>query len=107
MTAGGLPIAELATLIRSKNAGPFVISLDFVFPDEQTYAAVRDSDALTTESIAALYSLPPERVSEVIHYPAANAIKVNLLRERPAGSFGERDLYGSQHGGVLQELVVK
>jgi hypothetical protein len=106
MRSEGAPITELATLIRSKNAGPFVISLDFVFPDRDTYEWVRDSGAVTRDVIARLYSLPVARVSEPIEYPAANAIKVNLLRERAAGSFGETDIYGSQHGGILDSLLV-
>jgi hypothetical protein len=106
MTSERVPITELATLIRSKNAGPFVISLDFVFPDRDTYELVRESGAVTREVIAGLYSLPVARVSETIEYPAANAIKVNLLRERPAGSFGETDIYGSQQGGILDALLV-
>jgi Domain of unknown function (DUF4387) len=106
MRSDWVPITDLATLVRSKNAGPFVISLDLVFPDAATYSAVRDSHAVTRESIADLYALPLGRVSEVIEYPAANAIKVNILREQPAGSFGERDIYGSQHGGLLERLQV-
>src|SRR5690242_2460699 len=106
MTPATVPITDLATLVRSKNAGPFVISLDFVFPNVETYSAVRDSQAISRESIADLYSLPVTRVSDAIEYPAANAIKVNILRDRPAGSFGERDIYGSQHGALLAALHV-
>ena len=106
MSPEGTPVTELATLIRSKNAGPFVISLDFVFPDTETYRAVRDSGAISRESIAELYSLPLERVSEIIDYPAANAIKINLIRARPAGAFGEQDIYGSQQGALLDDLFV-
>jgi hypothetical protein len=106
MNSVGVPVTDVASLIRSKNAGPFVISLDFVFPDRQTYATVRDSRAISRESIAELYSLPLTRVSEAIEYPAANAIKVNVIRERPAGAFGERDIYGSQQGGLLDSLVI-
>lgn len=106
MSSHETPVTELATLIRSKNAGPFVISLDFVFPDARTYAMVRDSGAVSRETIAQLYSLPLARVSEVIEYPAANALKINIVRERPAGSFGELDIYGSQQGALLDTLVV-
>jgi hypothetical protein len=106
MRSEGVPITELATLIRSKNAGPFVISLDFVFPDRGTYEWVRDSGAVTRKVIAQLYSLPVTRVSEPIEYPAANAIKLNLLREQAAGAFGETDIYGSQQGAILDELLV-
>jgi len=106
MSSESVPITQLAQLIRSKNAGPFIISLDFVFPDEETYRAVRDSRAITRESIAELYALPLARITEVIEYSAANAIKVNIVRERPAGSFGELDLYGSQQGSLLDRLLV-
>ena len=106
MSAEGVPVTRLAKLARSKNAGPFVISLDLVFKDSAAYDAVRESGAVSRESIAALYRLPLERVGEVIEYPAANALKVNLFRERPAGSFGERDLYGSQLGSLLDHLLV-
>jgi hypothetical protein len=106
VTRDAVPITSLAKLARSKNAGPFVISLDLVFPDRETFEAVRDSGAVSRESIAALYALPPERVSDVIEYPAANALKINVTRERPAGSVGETDLYGSQFGSLLDALLV-
>jgi Domain of unknown function (DUF4387) len=106
VSAEGVPITALATLVRSKNAGPFVVSLDFVFPDRETYTRVRDSGAVSRESIATLYRLAPDRVSEVIEYPAANALKVNIARDGAAGGFGERDLYGSQQGALLDDLLV-
>src|SRR5262245_5895795 len=106
MSASKLPITEVVNLVRSKNAGPFVISLDFVFPDRATYEAVRNSGAINRTAIAKLYELPVERVSDVIEYPAANARKVNIARERAAGSFGETDLYGSQQYSLLDRLLV-
>jgi Domain of unknown function (DUF4387) len=106
VSADGVPVTQLAKLARSKNAGPFVVSLDLVFKDGATYHAVRESGAVSRKAVAALYGLPLERVSEVIEYPAANALKVNLYRDRPAGSFGERDLYGSQQGSLLDRLLV-
>lgn len=102
-----VPVTELATLARSKNAGPFAISLDLVFPDRETWQLVRDSQMFTRARVAALYGLPLERVSEVVEYPAANALKINLYRERPAGSVGERDTYGSQQHPPLDGLLIE
>ena len=101
-----VPVTSLVKLARSKNAGPFVISIDLVFPDRATYESIRDSGAISRETIALVFGVAPARVSEVIEYAAANALKVNLYRERPAGSFGETDLYGSQHGALLDHLLV-
>lgn len=107
MSGRAVPITELATLARSKNAGPFAISLDLVFPDRATWLLVRDAHVFTRARVAELYRLPLERVSDVIEYPAANALKINLYRERPAGSVGERDTYGSQQHPPLDGLLVE
>ena len=37
---------ELAKLIRSKNAGPFVVTMDILFPDHDMYQRVLESGAL-------------------------------------------------------------
>lgn len=47
-------LAELATLIRSKNAGPFVLTFDILFKDEKKYRRVRDSGVLSKELFAKL-----------------------------------------------------
>ena len=36
-------IGELAKLVRSKNAGPFVMTIDIMFADEETYNKVKKS----------------------------------------------------------------
>lgn len=55
-------LAELATLIRSKNAGPFVLTFDILFKDEAKYRRVKDSGVLTRELFAKLYQCPVEIV---------------------------------------------
>lgn len=100
------PVAEVAAVVRSKNAGPFTITLDLIFPDRATWQAVRDSGVVSREAVAHLYDVPVERLSEVIEYPAANAFKINLARERPSGSVGDRDVYGSQQHVPLLGLRV-
>jgi len=52
-------LAELARLIRSKNAGPFELTFDVMFDDAATYERVKASGALTREVIAQRYRLPP------------------------------------------------
>jgi len=55
-------LAEVAKLIRSKNAGPFWLTLDVMFDDRQTYEAVRDQHVLSVELISRLYMQPRECV---------------------------------------------
>ena len=51
-------LAELARLIRSRNAGPFELTFDIMFDDDATYQRVKNSGALTREVVAKCYSLP-------------------------------------------------
>ena len=39
---------ELAKLIRSKNAGPFVVTMDILFPDHDMYQRVLESICVVT-----------------------------------------------------------
>jgi hypothetical protein len=55
-------LAELARLIRSKNAGPFELTFDIMFEDEARYHRVKDSGALTREAVATRYGLEPSQV---------------------------------------------
>ncbi len=94
-------------MVRSKNAGPFLISLDLVFPDRATYDAAKALGTVSRRSITKLYRLPLERVSEVFEYPAANSLKMNLMRVRPSGSVEERDVYGAQQHALLDLLPAR
>ncbi len=95
-------LREVARVIRSKNAGPFELTLDVIFPGEALYRRVRDARVFTPATVAALYRLPVERVLKVVHYDPAFAVKATLARPLPSGALGESDVYGAQqHAPVL------
>lgn len=99
---------DLATVLRSKNAGPFEITIDLMFDDDERYARVRDSGVLAPPAIAALYRVPAASV-RVIPFDRVRAIKVTLPRTagaRGSGSAGDRDVYGAQQHAPLAGLVV-
>lgn len=96
---------ELAKLIRSKNAGPFVVTLDILFPDHETYQAVLESGALDTAKIAALYGTD-EKNMQRYELPLANAVKFSVPRKAPSGDFLDEDLYGCQMHRPLVMLDV-
>ena len=52
-----MQLYQLASLIRSKNAGPFVLTFDILFSDDATYRRVRDSGALNAEEFARRYGI--------------------------------------------------
>lgn len=88
-------LSELAKLIRSKNAGPFVVTIDILFDDAEIYKKVLETDALTEEKVAGYYQIPVEHVKRYL-LPLANAIKFSFPRKYPSGDFLDEDLYGCQ-----------
>lgn len=96
---------EIAKVIRSKNAGPFCLTLDVLFADEQSYRRVVAAQAITPEKMAALYRQPIGNV-QVYHHPIALAMKVSIVRAVPAGSLGDTDLYGAQQHVLLYPIEI-
>jgi hypothetical protein len=98
-------LVEIAKVIRSKNAKPFVLTIDILFADPDAYTRVVESKGLTAEVVATAYGVAAEEV-QVIPYPAARAIKVTFPRPSVAGSFDDRDLLGAQQAVPLFEVDI-
>ena len=96
---------EIAKVIRSKNAGPFFLTLDVLFADEASYRRVESARVIEREKMAKLYRQPLENVF-VYHHPAALAMKVTMVRATPAGSIFDTDLYGAQQHVLLYPLEI-
>ena len=50
-------IGELAKLVRSKNAGPFVMTIDIMFADQKTYDTVKSSGILNRQMVSNIYNM--------------------------------------------------
>lgn len=100
------PLSALADIVRSKNAGPFRITLDILFSDPARYRLVRDSGAVTRETVAAAYGINPAEITSFFQVDMASAIKITLRRPRAQGAFGESDIYGCQQHVPLLGLVI-
>src|SRR5215469_13270739 len=100
-----MKLAEIAQVVRSKNAGPRRLTLDLMFATDGDYQRVAQSPALSRDRIGALYGLPVDDV-EVIPYPVGRAIKIVLSRPIMAGDPGDRDVYGAQQHAPLLEVEI-
>jgi Domain of unknown function (DUF4387) len=96
-------LAEVAKLIRSKNAGPFWLTLDVMFEDPEVYRHVRDQQGVRPEKIAQLYGLRPEQVL-VFAADSALAVKASMPRVRCSGSPADSDVFGGQQYAPLLGL---
>ena len=99
------PLRELARVVRSKNAGPTLLTLDVFFKDEAAYARAARSDALAPQAVAALYGAPGQAVVRHL-LPQLSAIKFTLPRQYCAGDLGDGDIYGAQQHAPLLELML-
>jgi hypothetical protein len=88
-------LGELAALIRSKNAGPFMLTFDVMFDDPAVYARVRDAGVITREAVAGLFSQPLDTI-EIYWVEAALAVKVSFPRPTIQGSLDDTDMHGGQ-----------
>jgi len=100
------PLKQLAKTIRSKNAGVNKITFDIIFRDQPNYDRVKKSGALTRETMAKLYAIPLERISDFVEYDPAYAIKFTIYRRRPSGSAGDGDIFGAQQYAPLLDLMI-
>jgi len=98
-----LTLRELARVVRSKNAGPTLLTLDLFLRDAQAYERAAASPALSAESVARCYGVAPASVQRYL-LPALQAIKFSLPRRVVAGEPGDGDLYGAQQHAPLLEL---
>ncbi|MFZ0667927.1 MAG: DUF4387 family protein, partial [Acidimicrobiales bacterium] len=55
-------LRDLASVLRSKNSGPFEVTMDVVFKSEAALILVRDSRMLSPESVSAAYGISPWQV---------------------------------------------
>ncbi|HEX4017310.1 MAG TPA: DUF4387 family protein [Frankiaceae bacterium] len=91
-------------LIRSKDAGPFMLTLDLFFADAEVHEAFRSSGVLAAAVIAQLYGVAAD---EVDSYDMAEiaAMKLSFPRKVVSGDFGDTDITGGQQYAVLIEYL--
>ena len=98
-------IRDIAVTCRSKNASPFLLTLDMVFPDRETFEKVRKSGVVSKELISRLYNVSVDDVL-LIEFPPANAIKATIPRLYGSGDVEDTDVYGAQQHAPLMDVEV-
>lgn len=98
-------LRDLTLVCKSKNAGPFELTIDVVMPDRQAFDRLRESGVMTAALFARLYSVDAAQVWLTV-YPAGLAYKATLPRLVPAGDFGDTDVYGAQQHAPLLDVEI-
>ena len=98
-------IRDIAKACKSKNAGPFEITIDVVFDDRKLFERARASGVLCPALFARLSKVRPEDVL-FTEYPAGNAFKATLPRLIASGDVGDTDVYGAQQHAPLLDVEI-
>ncbi|CCM05102.1 uncharacterized protein FIBRA_07309 [Fibroporia radiculosa] len=101
-----IALRDISTVLRSKNSGPYELTFDVIFPNDEIYRAVKNSDVLTVDALAHAYSVEPKKVLACLFFDQARAFKFTIPRVRPNGSFGETDMHGCQQHIPLGDIEV-
>ncbi|KAJ9136538.1 CAIB/BAIF family enzyme [Coniochaeta hoffmannii] len=86
--AGTCYLADVASVLRSKNSGPYELTFDVMFPNQEIY------DRVKKDVIASLF------------FDQAMAYKATIARPAVSGGFGEIDTHGSQQHIPLMYLTL-
>jgi hypothetical protein len=97
---------DLALEVRSKNAGPFWVTMELFMRDAAGYALAADPDIVNPDVIAALYGV---RARDVLLFrlPSLNVVKISFPRPVPQGGLRDRDVHAGQHHVPLAALPAR
>jgi len=88
-------VSEVCRHVRSKNAGPFWITVDVFFRDQAAFERYAESPELQVPAIAALFDVDEDSIKRFV-LPNLQVLKVSYPRKRPQGGALERDMHGGQ-----------
>lgn len=96
-------IGAVALKVRSKNAGPFWVTVDIFCGSPEAFERI--SGGLTTERVAALFKSDPEVIKR-FDMPELNVVKLSLPRPQIQGTIHDRDMHGAAWGPLVAELQI-
>ena len=96
-------LQSLAKVIRSKNAGPCLLTLDLMLADAAAFDYVTHRIGTLRRMVAERYCRSENEVA-VLPFAPALAIKITLPRDVIAGDVGDRDIYGAQQHAPLLDI---
>jgi hypothetical protein len=96
-------LKSLAKVIRSKNAGPCLLTLDLMLTDKAAFAYVVERIATLRRVVAERYRRSENEVA-VLPFAPALAVKITLPRDVISGDIGDRDIYGAQQHAPLLDV---
>jgi hypothetical protein len=105
VSAAARSVGDLAVLVRSKNAGPFWLTLDIFCGGEEVYDTLAAEGVITPARIADRYRVDPASV-RVFRLANLHVIKISFPLPFPQGAAGDRDMHAGQQHVPLSRLEI-
>ncbi|MEM9012094.1 MAG: DUF4387 family protein [Pseudomonadota bacterium] len=96
-------LGTVAEKIRSKNAGPFCLTIDIFCGSAEAYARV--VRGLATAQVAVALGTNGEALRR-FDMPDLQVVKFSLPRPEVQGSIRDRDMHGASWAALLAELEI-
>ncbi len=97
-------LGDVVERIRSKNAGPFWITVDIFCGDLEVFNLVRNT--VTIPLVLQLTKVPIEALKR-FELEDLMVVKFSFHRQEIQGSRGDRDMHGAQIANLFSELNIK
>lgn len=97
-------LGDIVQRIRSKNAGPFWLSIDIFCGTPEVYDRVKS--AITVLDISELYVVPQNQIKR-FDIESLHVIKFSFPRGVTQGSIYDRDMHGAQFAHLVAGLEIR
>jgi len=98
-------LKDVAQYVRSKNAGPFWVTIDIFCSDRASFKRVAAAPGLEARAIARLYGVDAARVARFTD-ERLNILKISFPRKHVQGSPADRDSHAGQYFVPLLDVEI-
>jgi hypothetical protein len=96
-------LGRIVEKVRSKNAGPFWLTIDIFCGSRDAFDRV--SQGVSTDRIAGLFAADLTAIKR-FDIPSLNVVKFSLPRPAVQGTRADRDMHGASFAALVAELDV-
>lgn len=96
-------LGTMVQKVRSKNAGPFWLTIDIFCGSDAAYEEV--TNQLVTSKVAQVLGANSQDLKR-FDIPSLNVIKISLPRPTIQGSIQDRDMHGASWAALIAEMDV-
>ena len=96
-------VASIVEKVRSKNAGPFWLTIDIFCGSREAFDRV--SDGLDTTRVARAFGVPTQ-VMKRFDIADLNVVKFSIPRPKIQGTAADRDMHGAGWAALVAEMEI-